>query len=72
MHNESYIINAIIPRLKYTVMAICCQSTLKQDYDTIKHTQQHIMLLCINFQDFFLNFIRETVVTLYFSDFRIP
>lgn len=33
-------------------MAIRCQSTLKQDYDTTKHTQQCIMLLCINLQDF--------------------
>lgn len=66
MNNETCIINAIIPRLKYTVMVIYCQSILNEIMIQ-KYAQQHIMLLYINFSDFFT---RENMVTLYFCDFR--
>lgn len=70
MHNETSIINAIIPRLKYTVMVICCQSILKWDYDT-KICSAAYYAIIHQLLRLSLNFTRENMVTLYFCDFRI-
>lgn len=71
MHNETCIINAIIPRLKYTVMVICCQSILKWGCDTIKIRSAAYYAIIHQLLRLSLNSTRENTVTLYFCDFRI-
>lgn len=62
MHNETCIINAIIPRLKYIVMVICCQSILKWDYDTTKTCSAAHYAIIHQLLRLSLNFTRENMV----------